>query len=46
MLLLSDPLTGGVWEATYDELLVLPRWKLDIGGRLAFISDGETECGG
>lgn len=47
LLLLSDPLTGGVWEAaTYEELLELPRWKLDIGGRLVLRSVGETECGG
>lgn len=45
--MLSDPLMGGVCEAaTYGELLVLPRWKLDIGGRLVFMSVGDTECGG
>jgi hypothetical protein len=45
--MLSAPLMGGVCEAaTYGELLVLLRWKLDIGGRLVFMSVGETECGG
>ena len=36
----------GVWVAlTNGEVLVLLRWKLDIGGRLALMS-GETECAG
>lgn len=40
-------LTGGVCDAvTKGELLAVLRWKLDIGGRLALMSVGDTECGG
>lgn len=40
-------LTGGVWDAvTKGELLAVLRWKLDMGGRLALMSVGDTECGG
>lgn len=43
----SVVLTGGVWDAvTKGELLAVLRWKLDIGGRLALMSVGDTECGG
>lgn len=43
----SVALTGGVCVAlTKGEVLALLRWKLDMGGRLALMFVGETECGG
>lgn len=43
----SVVLTGGVCVGlTNGEVLALLRWKLDIGGRLAWMSVGDTECGG
>lgn len=45
--MLFDLLMGGVCEAViYGELLVLLRWKLDIGGRFVFMFVGDIECGG
>lgn len=42
----SAALVDGVCAAvTNGEVLVLLRWKLDMGGRLALMS-GETECAG
>lgn len=42
----SAALAAGVCAAvTNGEVLVLLRWKLDIGGRLALMS-GDAECAG
>lgn len=42
----SVVVADGVWAAvTNGEVLVLLRWKLDMGGRLALMS-GETACAG
>lgn len=42
----SVAVADGGWAAvTKGDVLLLLRWKLDMGGRLALMS-GETECAG